>query len=670
MMGFSESLAANDTKYAASIPGVKVLWNETLGDARISLAILDGPVESSHPSLAAANLTKLETVISGSTTRGSAYQHGTHVASIIFGQHDGVVKGIAPHCRGLIVPVFSEGSDGSIAPCSQLDLARAIEQAVQAGAHIINISGGELSSTDTAHPSLVHAVRNCAVNNVLIIAAAGNEGCDCLHIPGALPSVLAVGAMNSLGLPLEGTNWGVKYQDQGILAPGKNILGAIPGGGTTTSSGTSYATPIVSGVAALLLSLQLKRGLKPDPKVVREAILGSAIGCEEDPVPDCRRLLAGRLNIKGAISIIMKEGEIMSQQKNKQLDIQKTEKEYAKVETSVDNASMSTIGVERSIKPTAVLPEKSMQFWETNPVTTVTNGDTIIQESAVQKGIHVSSCNCNKDESCSCESTSAVSTAYVIGELGFDYGTRANRDSIMLHIEDNAKGPKQLLEYLEKNPWESSSIIWTLNLDGTTPIYAIQPHGAFASEVYQRLRQFLKEQLTEGVERISVGGIVAGQTRLMSGQVVPSLLPVLRCMYNWTTSALIESAIGKRPSKKDDQEKYDRKMEGIRNFLERVYHEIRNLGITSADKALNSAATNAMNVAEVFESAIKENMQLDTIEVERSPVSASESECWDVKLIFFKPGDITQARRVYRFAVDVSGVCPVMVGSVRSWSAR
>ena len=189
-----------------------------------------------------------------------------------------------------------------IGPSSQLDLARAISQAVQKGAHVINISGGEFSPSGTAHPILANAVRDCASLGVLIVAAAGNDGVRCSHIPGALPSALAVGAMDSTGAPLRFSNWGTRYLAQGILAPGENIEGARSGGGTALNSGTSYATPVVSGVAALLLSLQLKLGRKPDPSAVRASILESAIGCDVQPAPDCRRVLAGRLNVKGAMT--------------------------------------------------------------------------------------------------------------------------------------------------------------------------------------------------------------------------------------------------------------------------------------------------------------------------------------------------------------------------------
>ena len=81
--------------------GLKELWEETLGDPGICVAVLDGPVDMSHLSLAGANLKQLETLVSISANRGPALAHGTHNASVIFGQHDGAIKGIAPRCRGL-----------------------------------------------------------------------------------------------------------------------------------------------------------------------------------------------------------------------------------------------------------------------------------------------------------------------------------------------------------------------------------------------------------------------------------------------------------------------------------------------------------------------------------------------------------------------------------------
>ena len=288
-----------------NLPGLSSLWSETLGDRNIKIAVLDGLVDRTHPSLQNANLTKLPTLVNDAVG-GAMSVHGTHITSVIFGQHDSSVLGIAPNCKGLIIPVFSDRQPGFL---SQLDLARAINQAVEEGANVINISGGQLSDTGEAESILADAVKNCRDRGVLIVAAAGNDACQCLHVPAALPSVLAVGATNRQGLPFEFSNWGDAYQEQGILAPGEKISGAIPGEGTTQLSGTSFATPIVSGIVALLLSLQLQRGESPNPFAVRDALLASADPCDHNLIPDCRRFLAGNLNISGAQALINR-GEI------------------------------------------------------------------------------------------------------------------------------------------------------------------------------------------------------------------------------------------------------------------------------------------------------------------------------------------------------------------------
>jgi hypothetical protein len=623
---------------ALDIPGIEELWAETRGDSRICIAVLDGPVDLSHPSLAAARLDRVETLVPGSAEQGPALQHGTHIASVIFGQHDGPIKGIAPRCRGLIVPVFTNGPGGSLAPCSQLDLARAITQAVERGAHVINISGGELSSTGTAHPLLADAVERCLTSGVLIVAAAGNEGCACLHIPGALPSVLAVGAMDADGRPLGFSNWGERYQSQGILAPGEDIPGASPGGGIVSNTGTSYATPVVSGIAGLLLSLQMNHGRPADAGAVRAAILGSGRGCDDQPVPDCRRLLAGRLDVRGAMFHVSQGGPAVPDS----------------IEEPVTTESPAIATAER--KPSAV---------SRAPV-------DVDQGSAEASRVYASACSCETG-------ASATQLVFVIGQLGYDFGTEARRDSIAQHMSGprnanpNPHDPAQLLAYLEKNPWDATAVIWTLNFDAT-PVYAVRPQEPFATDTYKQLREFLGEQAEGKIERVSIPGYVHGSARLFTGQVVPVIGPYLRCMSSWNTSALIDAICGKAPSgsaKAQEQEAYAKRCDDVRSFLERIYYELRNLGITSQERSINFSATNALNAAKIFDAALKEKMQLDVIEVERSPVCRPDSDCWDVKLTFFDPANqFTRARKVYRFAVDVSDVCPVMVGPVRAWSVR
>ena len=310
----------------SALLGLKSLWDESLRDPGVCVAVLDGLVDQSHPCFDGANLTRLPTLVSGFADRGFASQHGTHVASIIFGQHDSPVRGIAPNCQGLIVPVFTDGRDGELAPCSQIDLARAITQAVEQGANVINISDGQLAASPESDPFLANAVRLCQENNVLIVAAAGNDGCDCLHVPAALESVLAVGAMDAQGNPIGFSNWGEAYQNQGILALGENILGAIPGGGTAAKTGTSFATPIVSGIVALLLSIQRQQGKNPNRYAVRDAILQSALPCNQPKGSNSRRCLVGTLNISGAYALITKgEIEPMTNEKPEEVTMQPSE---------------------------------------------------------------------------------------------------------------------------------------------------------------------------------------------------------------------------------------------------------------------------------------------------------------------------------------------------------
>jgi cyanobactin maturation PatA/PatG family protease len=646
----------------AEIAGIKELWAETLGDPRVCVAILDGPVDRSHPRLATAKMTNLETLVPSSADQGPATKHGTHVASVLLGQHDGPFLGIAPRCSGLVVPIFKDGPDNSLAPCSQLDLARAISQAVQEGAHIINISGGESSFSGMGQPILADAIRNCSAQGVLVVAATGNEGCDCLHIPAALPSVLAVGAMDSQGEPLEYSNWGESYQSQGILAPGENILGATPGGGVVANSGTSYATVIVSGIAALLLSLQLKIGQVPDPHAVRAALVSSAAGCDDLPARECRRLLAGRLNVKGAMSKVIQGGTVMADSAERD----ETDKTHTRNDADSEVAAGYASGAE--VKA-ATLDNKGLKAPEDTPPPSVESAPAgATQENTSETGDVLPSqagapaCSC-ASEGGTCRGSNPIQLVYALGQLGYDFGTEVRRDSIMQHMGQttNLQDTKQFLAYLDKNPSDAAEINWILYLDQTA-IYAIEVDGPFGAQIGERLRQFLREQFEEGVERISVPGRIVGTTRLFTGQVVPVIHPVLRGMYSWTTEALVKTATGGAAGKKSDM---------VKNFLLRAYYELRNLGLTPRERAINYSATNAMLVSKVFEQALTEKMELDTIEAERSPICRPDSDCWDVKLTFFDPEKVFQrARRVYRFTADVSDTVPVMVGEVRSWSVR
>jgi len=117
--------------------------------------------------------------------------------------------------------------------------------------------------------------------------------------------------MNAAGRPLAFSNWGAAYRERGVLAPGERILGAAGDGGVKVQSGTSFSTPIVSGVAGLLLSLQQKLGIVLSSKSIRNAILETTHGCDPQTETQCERVLAGRLNISGSVSAVTRGTKTM-----------------------------------------------------------------------------------------------------------------------------------------------------------------------------------------------------------------------------------------------------------------------------------------------------------------------------------------------------------------------
>ncbi|VVB69507.1 Halolysin [uncultured archaeon] len=686
------------------LPELKSIWQESTGESEITVAILDGPVDLSHPCFEGADLTLLETLTSIDANNAPSSQHGTNVASIIFGQHGSSVRGISPGCRGLIVPVFSDSSDDSLAPCSQIDLAHAITQSVEQGAQVINISGGEIDSSGEPHPLLAGAIRLCAENNVLVVAAAGNDGCQCLHIPAAVPSTLAVGAMDAQGLPLKFSNWGDAYRANGILAPGERIMVAVSGGGVATKSGTSFATSIVSGIIALLLSIQMKRGNRPDPYAVREAILRSAHSCSPSADSDCRRYLAGSLNVAGAYNFVTKIDHELGKETH-QMYYQRYSPGALK--TLENAASIAELIVTETTNQKEEEKKMVEAIDQTCSCITKQEEEEKMEEEEEMVGPTENTCGCSRAEAAlsqmpamavraaeSLESHPTIEKAsvvmpkqvqpsqapdsaqlvYALGMLGFDFGTEARKDAFIQSMEGdlpNPNDPMQLLAHLEKNPEYSASLIWTLEIEATA-VYAIRPAGTFSPRAYERLREFLKGQRTEGVERVSIPGILAGQVRLLSGQVVPVIIPEVRGMYSWSTATLVHAVTGPEPPKGADAnalKQFSEKQEGVRNFLKRIYYEVMNLGRASQERAMNFAATNAFMAAAVFEQAVGKDLMLDSIETERSPVCRPDSDCWDVKLTFFNPKErLTVARTVFRFTVDVSDVVPVTIGEVRSWS--
>ncbi len=257
---------------------------------------------------------------------------------------------------------------------------------------------------------------------------------------------------------------------------------------------------------------------------------------------------------------------------------------------------------------------------------------------------------------------------YALGEIAYNFKSQGRRDSIAQRMGDGQtpENPADMVAHLDENPFDTAALQWLLTLEGN-PIYALEPIGPYASDTLALMRQFLREQLEEGVARLSVPGVILGTTTHKSGTKLPVIAPEARGMYSWTTDALVTALTedaGKTKAATDLRL-------GISNFLERVYYELRNLGRQPWERALNFAATNAFEVERVYEDAYRENMELDTIEAVPATLHPNSTSYWDIKLVFFFPDrPIQTVRRVYRFTINVEDVVPATVSPMRSWSIR
>jgi subtilisin family serine protease len=154
----------------------------------------------------------------------------------------GGIRGVAPAARVLSVKVISENGTGDT-----FTFARGIVEAVDRGARVVNVSMG----TRADDFLLRQAVEYALSKDVLIVAAAGNDGVDGLLYPARYPGVLAVSGVDASGRHLYFSNRG---NEVALAAPGLGVAAAGADGDLVLFSGTSPAAPFVSGAAAWLLS--------------------------------------------------------------------------------------------------------------------------------------------------------------------------------------------------------------------------------------------------------------------------------------------------------------------------------------------------------------------------------------------------------------------------------
>ncbi|OFZ10913.1 MAG: hypothetical protein A2Z20_03380 [Bdellovibrionales bacterium RBG_16_40_8] len=176
--------------------------------------------------------------------------HGTHIAGIIGaeGSNKIGISGMSPQVSLVIAKYYDPSSPAN---SNLLNTVRAIRYCIVVGSDIINYSGGGLEPSEKER----EAVALAREKGILFVAAAGNEQSNSdvkKYYPADydLDNIISVTAFDRERNVLPSSNYGEHSVD--IAAPGKNIYSTLPGGNYGYMTGTSQATAIVTGVAALI----------------------------------------------------------------------------------------------------------------------------------------------------------------------------------------------------------------------------------------------------------------------------------------------------------------------------------------------------------------------------------------------------------------------------------
>ncbi|KAB1193493.1 S8 family serine peptidase [Haloferax sp. MBLA0076] len=237
------------SQYAPQQVNADVAWDTTLGSSNVTIAVVDQGVKYDHPDLSAQFGTDkgydfVDTDDDPYPDVLADEYHGTHVAGIAAGttDNDEGIGGIS-NSSLLSGRALSESGSGSTS-----DIADAIEWAADNGADVINLSLGGGGYTST----MKNAVSYATQQGSLVVAAAGNDGRRNVSYPAAYSECVAISALDPDGSLANYSNYGPEID---LAAPGTNVLSCWT---TSTEykeiSGTSMATPVVSGVAGLALA--------------------------------------------------------------------------------------------------------------------------------------------------------------------------------------------------------------------------------------------------------------------------------------------------------------------------------------------------------------------------------------------------------------------------------
>jgi subtilisin family serine protease len=220
-------------------------WDATRGSSSVVVAVVDTGVDYGHPDLQGLFVPGFDFVNNDADPRDD-HGHGTAVAGVIAARtqnHEGQA-GMCWKCSVMPVKVLDRNGSG---PTSTI--AAGIVWAVTHGARVINLSLGGAGTTQALQDAVVFA----ASQGVVVVAAAGNSGSSTKFYPAAYADAVSVAATTSSDNLYDWSNRGGDWVQ--VAAPGCNVA-PVRGGGYGDFCGTSSATPIVSGIAALALSLE------------------------------------------------------------------------------------------------------------------------------------------------------------------------------------------------------------------------------------------------------------------------------------------------------------------------------------------------------------------------------------------------------------------------------
>jgi len=234
------------------------LMERTSGRCEIVIGLLDGPIARTHPDLMGANLREIPGRRGSTSMQASSAVclHGTFVAGILCAQRGSSAPAICPNCTLLVRPIFTETTSprGQMPSATPEALAAAIIETIEAGARVLNLSVALAQPSMKGERVLEEALDYAVSRGVIAVAAAGNQGTLGSTVITRHPWVLSVAACDLQGRPIRASNLGSAMGRRGLMAPGENITSLGVNGTPLTLSGTSAATPFVTGSLALLWS--------------------------------------------------------------------------------------------------------------------------------------------------------------------------------------------------------------------------------------------------------------------------------------------------------------------------------------------------------------------------------------------------------------------------------